>query len=224
MKVFYISVTVLTICKIKCLEPIKSVYNADQDSFPIWTCAVLPSLILGFAISALFGYNAYGYNLLECLWLSSIFLESIAILPQLLVLRRYRLVENLTGKFMLCLGSYRVFYIFNWIYRSHTEPGIKHHYAVYIAGIIQACMYLDFFVQYIKISPLPCCGKKNENDDDDEGLIFEIARTQERAMMGEVSSDPLLVETEDTTNSASSKDLVERRSRSAAKCTAEAKV
>jgi ER lumen protein retaining receptor len=223
MKIFYVSVSALTICKIKFLEPIKSVYNADQDSFPHWTCAVLPSLMLGFAITTI---QHGSLAILESLWTTSIFLESIAILPQLFVLRRYRLVENLTGKFMLCLGSYRVLYLLNWIYRSYTQEWYRHNYIVYIAGVIQSCMFVDFFIQYINISPLvPCCGRngnEDDEDDDNEGLIFEISRTQEvrqHPRMGKVSSsEPLLMEDEDMT--ATSKDLVERRSR----VTAEAKV
>jgi ER lumen protein retaining receptor len=226
MKIFYIFVSALTICKIKYLEPIKSVYNANQDSFPHLKCAVLPCFMLGVVITVVKHTSPeYGEDgvtdiaVMECLWTTSLFLESIAILPQLFVLRRYRLVENLTGKFMLCLGSYRVLYMLNWMYRSMTQEWYRHNYTLYITGIIQACMYLDFFIQYVRISA-PCCGgggtRYNENDNDDhEGLIFEISRNQQHHSIGEATSDPLLIEvTEDVTATSSSKDLAaERRSR-----------
>jgi ER lumen protein retaining receptor len=39
----------------------------------------------------------------------------VAILPQLIVLQRYSVVENLTGHYVFFLGAYRGLYILNWV-------------------------------------------------------------------------------------------------------------
>ena len=62
-------------------------------------------------------FSSPGFNLMEMLWVFSIYLEAVAILPQLVVLQRYGEVENLTGNYILLMGSYRALYILNWIWR-----------------------------------------------------------------------------------------------------------
>lgn len=180
-KIVYIAATtgILIMCK---TGPISILYNKEQDSFPHWKFAVLPCA----ALAMLTHWISFGggldlsRNLQELLWLFSIYLESIAILPQLLTLRKYRLVENLTGKFVFFLGMYRFFYIINWVYRSYYERGYRHHYGklidlcahrtvlktsdltfvlsicaivclvVYACGVVQTLLYADFFYQYCK--------------------------------------------------------------------------
>jgi len=55
-------------------------------------------------------------------WAFSIYLEAVAILPQLFMLQKQGGAESLTGHYILLLGLYRLFYILNWIYRYATEP------------------------------------------------------------------------------------------------------
>lgn len=83
-------------------------------------------------------------------WTFSIILEALAIIPQLIVLQRYREVENLTANYVFFLGAYRALYIINWIYRSYHEAYYKHNYLVYICAIVQTCLYLDFFYYYVE--------------------------------------------------------------------------
>jgi len=184
MKVFYIAATAGIIIAIKYSEPFKSLYNFEQDQFPHWKYCVVPCFILALVYQIYLGY----FRTMEILWRFSIFLESVAILPQLFVLRRYRLVENLTGKFVFFLGLYRILYIGNWVYRTYTEPWYRywHHYEVYTAGVVQGLLYLDFYYQYLQTSR--CCGfargewidrrstdGANDDDNDDEtGLVFEV--------------------------------------------------
>ena len=85
----------------------------------------------------------------QFLWTISIYLEAVAIVPQLIVLQRYREVENLTGHYVFLLGAYRALYIVNWVYRSYHETYYKHNWVVYICGIIQTCLYVDFFYYYV---------------------------------------------------------------------------
>lgn len=90
------------------------------------------------------------YNLQELLWMFSIYLEAVAILPQLILLRRYRIVENLTGKYIMLRGLYRFFYIINWVYRSYYEPGYRHNFIVYACGVLQTVLYIEFFYYWVK--------------------------------------------------------------------------
>lgn len=69
-----------------------------------------PSVIL----SLIFNYN---FTFIEVLWSFSIFLESVAILPQLFMLQRTGEAEAITTHYLAALGGYRALYIPNWIYR-----------------------------------------------------------------------------------------------------------
>ena len=51
----------------------------------------------------------------------SIYLEAVAILPQLFMLQKQGGAENLTSHYVMLLGLYRLFYLFNWVYRYATE-------------------------------------------------------------------------------------------------------
>ncbi|KAG8903546.1 endoplasmic reticulum retention protein [Tulasnella sp. 403] len=82
----------------------------------------------------------------EILWSFSIFLESVAILPQLFLLQRTGEAETITTHYLAALGMYRAFYIPNWIYRYWME-GVVDVIAV-VAGLIQTALFADFFYVY----------------------------------------------------------------------------
>jgi len=48
------------------------------------------------------------------LWAYSIWLESMAILPQLYMIAKCKDIENITAHIVLFLGFYRFFYILHW--------------------------------------------------------------------------------------------------------------
>jgi len=92
----------------------------------------------------------YSWTPAEILWAFSIWLESVAILPQLFLLQRTGEAETITTHYLFALGSYRALYIPNWIYRwfaeSHWEP------ISVVAGIVQTVLYSDFFwIYYTKV-------------------------------------------------------------------------
>jgi ER lumen protein retaining receptor len=149
MKIVYICSTAAIIYTIRYKEPIKTTYDKGQDSFLHWQFAAAPSAVLALIVH-LIGSGLSGFNVQELLWTFSIILESIAILPQLVVLQRYGEVENLTGNYVFFLGAYRALYILNWVYRSQVEPHYRHHWLTYICGIIQTILYADFFYYYVK--------------------------------------------------------------------------
>lgn len=148
MKVLYIATTASVINTIRFREPVASTYDRTQDSFLHWKFAVLPCAIV--AVITHFIQSPNVYSIIDLLWTFSIYLESIAILPQLIVLQRYRDVENLTGNYIFFMGAYRALYILNWIYRARHEPYYQHHFVVYFCGVLQTLLYADFFYYYVK--------------------------------------------------------------------------
>ncbi|KAK6433459.1 endoplasmic reticulum retention protein [Oleoguttula sp. CCFEE 5521] len=87
------------------------------------------------------------YELAEMLWAFSLWLESVAILPQLFMLQRTGSAETITTHYIFALGAYRALYIPNWIWRYFMEKGHFEPIPV-IAGIIQTVLYTDFFYIY----------------------------------------------------------------------------
>lgn len=149
MKIVYIGLTASIIYTIKYKEPIKSTYDKTQDSFLHWKFAVAPCAVIAL-VTHLIGSGVARFSVVELVWTFSIYLESIAILPQLIVLQRYRAVENLTGNYIFLMGAYRFLYILNWIYRYNYEKNYTHHWVVYMCGVLQTLLYADFFYYYFK--------------------------------------------------------------------------
>ena len=78
----------------------------------------------------------------EMLWTFSIILESICVLPQLLLLRQTTVPTVIDSFYLVTLGSYRAFYILNWIYRLFTKN--KPDPISVIFGVVQTAFYADF--------------------------------------------------------------------------------
>jgi len=136
MKVIFIasSVYILYLMKAK----FRPTHDPSIDTFRV-EYLVGPCVLL----SLIFNYS---FNPSEILWSFSIFLESVAILPQLFMLQRTGEAETITTHYLAALGVYRALYIPNWIYRYFTE-GLVDPIAV-TAGIVQTGLYLDFFYVY----------------------------------------------------------------------------
>ena len=78
-------------------------------------------------------------------WVFSIILESVCVLPQLVLLRQTTVPTVIDSYYLLTLGSYRGFYILNWILREFDPNDIHPRIAVSIIfGVIQTAFYIDF--------------------------------------------------------------------------------
>ena len=55
------------------------------------------------------------------LWTFSIYLESVAIMPQLFMITKTGEAETITSHYLFALGIYRALYILNWLYRYFAE-------------------------------------------------------------------------------------------------------
>ena len=76
-------------------------------------------------------------------WAFSIILESVCVLPQLLLLRQTTVPTVIDSYYLAALGSYRAFYILNWLIRGF---GSEHFWdpIAFVFGIVQTAFYIDF--------------------------------------------------------------------------------
>ncbi|CAK7271667.1 hypothetical protein SEPCBS119000_004723 [Sporothrix epigloea] len=88
--------------------------------------------------------SKYIWSFTMWLWSFSEILESVAVLPQLLLLRQTSVPTVIDSFYLLALGSYRGFYILNWIERAADPNDSNPNVLSTIFGIIQTLLYLDF--------------------------------------------------------------------------------
>ena len=120
------------------------------------------------------------------LWTFSIALESVCVLPQLLLLRQTTVPTVIDSFYLVTLGSYRAFYILNWIVRAASK---EHHFdpIAFIFGIIQTALYVDFAWVYwtrqrVKLRP----GGIVDSEDLRKGwLVNPVLGGQARARLDE---------------------------------------
>merc|ERR1719215_1921457 len=141
MKITFITTTVYLVYMMRFKTPICQTYERSSDSFPYELYVLGPCFVLGLIITE-------SYSPVDILWSTSIWLESVAILPQLVLMQQGREVENLTSDFVGCLGAYRGFYILNWIYRYFAEDYVN--WIGWIGGLVQTGLYCDFFYYFAK--------------------------------------------------------------------------
>jgi len=140
LKVLFIGASSAIVYFLRFGKPQQATYNAELDAFPI-QYLVGPCALLGLII------NQDHSSAFEMVWAFSIYLEAVAILPQLFLLQTQGEVENLTSHYVAALGAYRALYLMNWIYRYFTEEDYVQR-IVWVAGIVQTALYCDFFYHY----------------------------------------------------------------------------
>lgn len=117
----------------------KATYDTNHDTFRI-EFLLGPTAVLALVLNREFTF-------MEILWTFSIYLESVAILPQLFMVQKTGEAESITSHYLFALGAYRGLYILNWIYRYYFE-GFYDIIAI-VAGVVQTILYADFFYLYI---------------------------------------------------------------------------
>lgn len=137
MKVVYISCAFATVYMI--YIKFKATYDGNNDTFRM-EFLIVPVGGLAFLVN-------HDFTPLEILWTFSIYLESVAILPQLFMISKTGEAETITSHYLFALGAYRALYIVNWVYRFYFE-GFFDLIAI-VAGCVQTILYCDFFYLYI---------------------------------------------------------------------------
>ncbi|KAJ7984773.1 hypothetical protein DPEC_G00358260 [Dallia pectoralis] len=137
MKVIYIGCAYATVYLI--YAKFKATYDGNHDTFRV-EFLVVPVGGLAFLVN-------HDFSPLEILWTFSIYLESVAILPQLFMISKTGEAETITTHYLFFLGLYRALYLINWIWRFYFE-GFFDMIAI-VAGVVQTILYCDFFYLYV---------------------------------------------------------------------------
>ncbi|KAL7053566.1 hypothetical protein AAHC03_026404 [Spirometra sp. Aus1] len=137
MKVAFIALSYFTVYSM--YIKFKSTFNREQDTLRM-IYLVIPAALLALLIN-------HRFNVLEVLWTFSIYLEAVAILPQLYMISSTGEAETITSHYLFALGLYRALYIVNWIYRFVNED--TYDLIAIVAGSVQTILYLDFFYLYV---------------------------------------------------------------------------
>lgn len=117
----------------------RATYDSNHDTFRV-EFLLAPVTLLALAIN-------HEFAPFEILWTFSIYLEAVAILPQLFLVSKTGEAESITSHYLFALGSYRALYLLNWVYRYYME-GFFDLIAI-VAGVVQTVLYCDFFYLYI---------------------------------------------------------------------------
>lgn len=105
MKFIYITITATTLYGIY--------FKYEHTNELLLDTIRIEYLIVPAAILA--GFVNHENSFMEILWTFSIYLEAIAIIPQILFVKKTGEAESLTIYYISALGSYRAFYILNWV-------------------------------------------------------------------------------------------------------------
>uniref|UniRef100_A0A914RLJ6 ER lumen protein-retaining receptor n=1 Tax=Parascaris equorum TaxID=6256 RepID=A0A914RLJ6_PAREQ len=117
----------------------RATYDRNHDTFRV-ELLLAPAAVIALLIN-------HEFTVVEICWTFSIYLESVAIMPQLFMLSRTGSAETITAHYLFALGLYRALYILNWIYRYYTETFFDP--IAVVAGILQTVLYADFFYLYV---------------------------------------------------------------------------
>uniref|UniRef100_A0A914D658 ER lumen protein-retaining receptor n=1 Tax=Acrobeloides nanus TaxID=290746 RepID=A0A914D658_9BILA len=110
-KVIFIMLNMFTLYLI--LTKYKETYDKDDDKFRI-------EFLIFLCVTLAMAFNAE-FTILEILWTFSIYLEAVAIIPQIYMAYKSGTFDKDVSFYVLMLYSYRSLYIVNWIYRYEVE-------------------------------------------------------------------------------------------------------
>ncbi|XP_024397522.1 ER lumen protein-retaining receptor [Physcomitrium patens] len=141
MKLIFLGTSFSIVWYMRYHKTVRLSYDKSNDNFRHYFL-IAPCLLLALVLNNRFTFR-------EVLWTFSLYLEAVAIIPQLVLLQRTRNVDNLTGNYVFFLGAYRGFYLINWVYRYLTESHYR-QWITWMAGLVQTALYADFFYYYFK--------------------------------------------------------------------------
>ncbi|CAN0440864.1 unnamed protein product, partial [Scytosiphon promiscuus] len=78
------------------------------------------------------------------LWSFSLVLEPVAVIPQLIVFRGCTDAGRLGWVYVSLMGTYRAFYIPNWVDRAPTTRIRIRHPLLYAVDIVQTTLFVVF--------------------------------------------------------------------------------
>ncbi|CAK5091666.1 unnamed protein product [Meloidogyne enterolobii] len=120
MKLFFISSSVATVYFI--YQKFRATFDRNHD-----TCRIEFLVLPSFALALLINHD---FSFFEVLWTFSIYLESVAIMPQLFMLSKTGSAETITAHYLFALEDFL-------------------DIIALVAGIVQTVLYADFFYLYV---------------------------------------------------------------------------
>lgn len=141
LKIFY------TLSSLYIIFLMTSVYARTREREKAWKFGMY--CLLGSVLMTPFWYlivkdTLLGHNtFLKVLWVFSEILESVCVIPQLLLLRQTTVPTVLDSFYLVTLGTYRFLYVLNWIMRGAKEPGYRDPTS-WVWGTIQTALIIDF--------------------------------------------------------------------------------
>ncbi|KAK4240977.1 ER lumen protein retaining receptor-domain-containing protein [Achaetomium macrosporum] len=139
-KVFYLLSSFYTIAIMRFIYPRT---REREVAWKLSAVILAGCLILSPFVMIIFeGKSMWSFQ--EFLWVFSQVLESVCVLPQLLLLRQTTVPTVITSFYIVFLGSYRGLYLLNWIFKELDTNMKKPNPVSVIFGIIQTALYLDF--------------------------------------------------------------------------------
>ncbi|KAL3517837.1 hypothetical protein ACH5RR_020426 [Cinchona calisaya] len=133
---------------------LKSTYIAELDNMPIYYL-VVPCAILA-VISHPYTYHAL---INRILWAFCVYLEAVAVLPQLQMMQNAKMIEPFTAHYVFALGVARFLSCAHWIIQMYDTAG-KYLFVVgggylwvpmvLLSEIVQTFILADFCYYYIK--------------------------------------------------------------------------
>jgi len=124
-------------------------YDAEFDDAPAWMFFVA-ALTGGVFLTEGTRQREYRvvHSLVNWFYTSSVVLESVSIVPQLVLLQKAGEGESLTVHYVIFLGLYRVFYILGWIAKWLNSKDVS---KILIWGsVAQTLLYSDLFIVYAR--------------------------------------------------------------------------
>jgi len=124
-----------------------SVYARTREREKAWKFGMY--CLLGSLVLAPFWYLIFkkwviGHNpFFKLLWVFSEILESVCVIPQLLLLRQTTVPTVIDSFYLVTLGTYRFMYVLNWIVRGANEERYADPTS-WVWGTIQTALILDF--------------------------------------------------------------------------------
>ncbi|EUC41028.1 hypothetical protein COCMIDRAFT_107253 [Bipolaris oryzae ATCC 44560] len=141
LKIFY------TLSSLYIIFLMTSVYARTREREKAWKFGMyclLGSIIITPLWYLIFKKTLIGHSsFLKFLWVFSEILESVCIIPQLLLLRQTTVPTVIDSYYLVALGTYRFLYVLNWIVRGANED----HYrdpTSWVWGSIQTALMIDF--------------------------------------------------------------------------------
>ncbi|KAI1081953.1 ER lumen protein retaining receptor-domain-containing protein, partial [Whalleya microplaca] len=143
-KLFYI------ISSIYIIAVMRWIYPRTREREIAWKlgAAILLGSLVASPFAMLIFEGKQRWSFFTWLWDFSQILESICVLPQLLLLRQTTVPTVIDSFYLLALGSYRALYMLNWIWREFDVNDRPPNAVSVIFGIVQTALYVDFFWVY----------------------------------------------------------------------------